>query len=131
MKKCSKCHTLLPKSSFYKDKNKSSGLKSECKDCTKKAQKIYRSSEKYKEKAWEYQLKYSNTESGKIQRKAYNKFTKEKIKKDYCCICGKNENIEAHHDNYNNPLDIIFLCKNHHEEHHKEFMEMKKRWKNS
>lgn len=37
-----------------------------------------------------------------------------------CKICGTNENIEAHHEDYNKPLEVIWLCRNHHREHHQQ-----------
>lgn len=39
--------------------------------------------------------------------------------KETCKICGTNENVEAHHEDYTKPLDIIWLCRNHHRELHK------------
>ena len=39
--------------------------------------------------------------------------------KDTCKVCGTNENVEAHHEDYSKPLEIIWLCRNHHREHHK------------
>lgn len=32
------------------------------------------------------------------------------------CFCG-NEKVEAHHEDYTKPLDIIWLCKKHHAEY--------------
>lgn len=40
-----------------------------------------------------------------------------KIKRMPCEVCGK-ENAEAHHDDYNKPLNIKWLCKFHHVELH-------------
>lgn len=40
-----------------------------------------------------------------------------KIKKSNCVICGCNE-VEAHHENYNKPLEVIWVCKNHHKMYH-------------
>lgn len=41
-----------------------------------------------------------------------------KIKKDNCKKCGKDK-TEGHHSNYNQPLNVIWLCKNHHAELHR------------
>jgi len=40
-----------------------------------------------------------------------------KIKRGVCCICG-NKRSYAHHENYNKPLDIIWLCPSHHKKYH-------------
>lgn len=40
------------------------------------------------------------------------------IKRRPCEVCGATE-AEAHHDNYNNPLEIRWLCKAHHSEWHR------------
>lgn len=42
----------------------------------------------------------------------------EKIKRLSCAVCGKN-NAEAHHDNYDNPLQVRWLCRKHHQQLHK------------
>lgn len=34
-----------------------------------------------------------------------------------CAICGE-EKVEAHHDNYNLPLQVTWLCREHHLERH-------------
>jgi hypothetical protein len=36
-----------------------------------------------------------------------------------CEVCGVNEKVEAHHDDYTKPLEVRWLCKAHHQEHHK------------
>lgn len=40
------------------------------------------------------------------------------IKKGTCEVCGTNENIQGHHDNYDEPLNVRWLCKKHHRELH-------------
>lgn len=40
-----------------------------------------------------------------------------KITRPKCQICG--EKSEAHHDNYDNPLDVKWLCFKHHRLYHK------------
>lgn len=34
------------------------------------------------------------------------------------CFCCGNEKVEAHHPDYDRPLDVIWLCKKHHSEIH-------------
>ncbi len=40
------------------------------------------------------------------------------VKRLSCEVCGSKENIEGHHDDYTKPLDVRWLCKVHHVEHH-------------
>ena|ERR1035441_861393 len=35
-----------------------------------------------------------------------------------CEVCG-NPKAQAHHDDYSEPLTVRFLCRKHHDEHHK------------
>jgi len=42
-----------------------------------------------------------------------------------CELCGKKK-VEAHHDDYTKPLDVRWLCKQHHAEHHKKEREQKR-----
>lgn len=35
-----------------------------------------------------------------------------------CEVCGTTENVEAHHDDYTKPMDVRWLCRFHHCEHH-------------
>lgn len=41
-----------------------------------------------------------------------------KIVKEPCCICGSLKS-EMHHDDYNKPFDVKWLCREHHMEYHK------------
>ena len=41
-----------------------------------------------------------------------------KIKKKNCLVCGSKEVI-AHHEDYSNPINVIWLCEKHHKEYHK------------
>lgn len=47
-----------------------------------------------------------------------------KLIKQPCEICGTNEDIQAHHDDYDKPMDIRWLCSKHHREHHKHETEL-------
>ena len=40
-----------------------------------------------------------------------------KINKKPCIVCG-NKNVIAHHEDYNNPFKVIWICDKHHKEYH-------------
>lgn len=36
------------------------------------------------------------------------------VAKGPCAICGTRERIEAHHEDYSKPLEVVWLCRGHH-----------------
>jgi hypothetical protein len=54
-------------------------------------------------------------------RSYLNVYTKRgSIKKEPCKVCGC-EVVQAHHEDYIKPLEVIWLCVSCHIEHHKQF----------
>lgn len=107
---CTKCGLERPLSEFHKNSS-SRGKNSQCKHCRNpyfsnwrhenpEYTKGYLASPENKKKYEARSLTRKNIHSGKI-------------KIEPCFICGA-EDVEVHHIDYENPTDIIFLCKYHH-----------------
>jgi hypothetical protein len=46
------------------------------------------------------------------------KYRTPKIFKGPCVVCGTTEKITAHHDDYSRPLDVVWVCAQHHADLH-------------
>ncbi len=128
MKPCSKCELVKNESDFSKDKYRKDGLRSQCKSCMKEYQQS-----KAGKRA---DRKYSQTSAGKEKsRKRSNRYRKrhpERVKAVTIlnnairdgrifkkpCPCGKTK-VEGHHEDYNKPLDVEWLCKKCHTKKYK------------
>lgn len=75
-KECSKCGDSKELSEFCRNKNRKSGVKSECKECKKNADKIYRQNNK--EKILALSKRYYINNADKINSKIYSDITKKK-----------------------------------------------------
>lgn len=58
---------------------------------------------------------YTTDHKKKIRARVYLNIAvaRNKIKKEVCKICGS-KRVEAHHEDYNYPLKVEWLCKKHH-----------------
>lgn len=146
-KVCFKCGIEKPLSEFYKHKQMADGHLNKCKSCNKSdVQKNYRKNiDHYKlydsvrnEERRDY-IKEKNDryrENNQIDRTGSTRKYKEihperraahvkvgnairdgKLTKQPCEICGI-EKVEAHHEDYSKPLDVMWLCKRCHEDWH-------------
>lgn len=85
-----------------------------CRECNTKFLKTYRATKSGMLKQREQIKKYEAKNPGR--RKAWN--IASKITKSPCERCG-NTNVHRHHPDINKPLEVIFLCPQHHKEAHK------------
>lgn len=60
----------------------------------------------------------NNPERAKCRDKTRWAIYSGKLKKEPCAICGELD-VDAHHPDYSQPLDVIWLCRPHHQEIHK------------
>jgi hypothetical protein len=135
MKHCNSCDRNLFNSEFGIRAASKDGLASKCKLC----QKIYdkhRANDDHRKMAREI---YAQTEEGKIAgnkaKAAYRKrnpikqrahevvsyaIRKGHLFKKPCEVCGTEESIHAHHDDYLEPLNVRWLCCAHHKQWHRD-----------
>lgn len=137
MKKCKRCKIEKPFTEFYKHAGMADGFLNTCKTCKKKDAIEHRNNNLEKIRAYDrargnrkspdylkkYREKYPN--KYKAHRMVSNAIRDEKLFKESCEICGTNENIHAHHDDYLKPLNIRWLCAAHHHQWHAENGEAK------
>lgn len=120
---CKKCDSSKPVSEFYKSTTYKNGH-GECKPCVRTRVNIshrtahrlafYASEDGKKaarDKFQRYVGKYPGRHAVRVETNAA--VAAGKLVKAHCCSkCGSNNEsrIEAHHDNYNHPLSVRWLC---------------------
>lgn len=141
MKKCLTCHQHKSLTEFYRHPTMRDGRVNFCKDCQKK-EAIQRRNNKLDEvrkydrargflpHRIEARSKYQkshrtlvnqikanwiqrNPEKRKAHKIVYNAIKKGILIRIPCQVCG-NQKSEAHHCNYDKPLEVKWLCRKHH-----------------
>lgn len=138
---CNICKCKKPINEFAKDKNKIYGCDYRCKECDKKRFKKYW--EKHNVSDMRSERYYSDREASVQKSKEYYYIKKARgyrtkidpfkqearletwraikaglIAKKACEVCGEQKS-QAHHSDYNKPLEIMWLCKKHHSKWHR------------
>ena len=143
MRDCSACGKRKDESEFGVNRALPDGLMGKCKECVSAYRKAYREKQnadkpsdwkKKTEDMAEYQRAWKEANPGYMTRKKKEWWekhrdrlrVKERVKyavrvgklvKGPCEVCGE-ALVEAHHPNYDRPLDVVWLCKKHHREIH-------------
>ncbi len=136
MKECFKCHQTLPLSEFYKHPKMSDGRLGKCKECTKRDARSVRRAKidyyrqydvkRFHEDPHRRQYQFAATKEleakypdrMKARTTTSNAIRDGRLVRQPCEVCGITDHIEAHHDDYSKPLDVRWLCRRHHNEHH-------------
>ena len=133
MKLCRTCNTEKEDFDFHKRKASKDGLAARCKAC----QKDYDNARLKDPKRMEMRRQYQKTEKGKaahsrackswveknqVKRAAHilvgNRIRNGDLIKQPCEVCSC-EIVHAHHDDYAKPLEVRWLCDEHHNEWHR------------
>lgn len=135
MKKvCSRCKLPQSPDNFGRRKATTDGLASACKSCTRaydkarhyephrvEARKAYQQTEQYKSASDRARKEWRERNREKQRaHSAVARALKKGIIERRCCevCCDPLKKTEAHHDDYSKPLDVIWLCDEHHKLRH-------------
>jgi len=135
MKTCFKCGIEKSLDEFYKHSGMTDGHLGKCKECTKSD--VSNNYSQKRDQYAEYEKSRFHRPERKEQRLGSQKRRRQRDPQKYsshakvrraikkgtlipqpCEVCQTSENIEAHHDDYSKPLDVRWLCFQHHREHH-------------
>jgi len=133
VKTCSKCRITKPLSEFYIHRRYGKeGIRAACKECTRKDNKKWRDALTLEKKAtWEKQKReWQSANPERIAQHHKNCHNPKKVKArslarklnriqerpTRCERCGRKRLLEKHHEDYDQPLQVMWLCKKCHEE---------------
>ena len=138
-KECFKCGAIKPLTEFYKHSAMGDGHLNKCKECTKNDVSKYRleniekiraydrdrsqNPERIKAtaettRAWRFEDKRRTTAHNAVARA----IKKGDLVRSPCIRCGEDKSL-AHHEDYDKPLEVMWLCQPCHKQRHKELKE--------
>lgn len=122
MKVCFKCKILKPLSGYYRHKAMADGHLNKCKECTKVDVKERRATNPAVQ---DYDRKRGNRQNAEYLKEYREKYPKKYkahnwvnnalrdgrlSKQDNCEECSSDFSVEAHHDDYDKPKQVRWLC---------------------
>lgn len=136
MKVCRKCFLEKSFDEYYKHSQMLDGYLNICKSCVKSRTRAYR--EINIKKIREYDRKRSLKPERKLlnilttkrirqEREGYNKShtalyraveSGKIVKSNICQVCGRDGRVEAHHEDYKQSEEVIWLCPSCHKQYH-------------
>lgn len=132
MKRCSRCGEQLPLDSFHRDRSRPDGRQRTCRSCktAEAAERRFSDPERHAEeqRAWrrknpeavrEIKRRSDSRESRRAARKAtalvhWHVKHGKLMRPELCSRCMQAGPVEAHHEDYARPLDVVWLCKKCH-----------------
>jgi hypothetical protein len=114
-KTCSRCRNIFPTDQFYRSKGKHDGRDCYCRDCRLEIQKSPSRKASLRRVSARHRLRHPDRE---FARQMLGRAVRAgRIKPKPCKRCGS-QYVQAHHPDYSKPLDVVWLCRKHHHEHH-------------
>jgi ribosomal protein S27AE len=135
-KECFKCKTIKPLEDFYKHSQMADGHVNKCKECNKNDVTSHRNKNIEKVRAYDRERNKiperikANVEVNRAWRaedsrrvvahSAVSKAIREgRLDRNPCVRCGEAKSV-AHHEDYDKPLEVMWLCQPCHKQRHKE-----------
>jgi len=135
-KECFKCKTIKPLSEFYKHSAMGDGHLNKCKECTKNDATTHRNKNLEKIRAYDkarskepHRAKLAlevnrawraeDTRRAKAHDAVTRAVRKGLLVRCPCIRCGEQKSL-AHHEDYDKPLEVMWLCQPCHKQRHKE-----------
>ncbi len=114
MEKCNQCLEVKDRSEFYIEKRTKRGVRAKCKSCMAiNTSNFWRlNPEKLRDRDAEIDIAKL-----RARKRARRAIYDGRIVPGRCEKCGE-PRVDAHHDDYSQPLKIRWLCRRHHAEHH-------------
>ena len=136
LKACFRCGIEKPMEEFYAHPMMGDGHLGKCKDCTKTDVRqnrkgrlgYYRTYDQLRQREPERRAKQAihakkwgrkHPERRLAHRKVSQAVHAGLLTRKPCEVCGSDKHIHAHHDDYDRPLDVVWLCPVHHFERHR------------
>lgn len=137
-KTCFKCNTVKPLDAFYKHSRMADGHVNKCKECNKldvrenRSKKLdyYREYDRARAKAQERvkaaaEIIKAWRDADKRRLQCHNAVARAvrngELVRQPCVRCGNVKSL-AHHEDYDKPLDVVWLCQPCHKQRHKEIL---------
>lgn len=135
LKTCFKCLRAKPLAEFYVHKQMADGHLNKCKECTKSDVRYHRKDNLEKVRSYDVarakapQRRAKNVARTRGRRAkgdgymaAHNAVARAiksgNLQRSPCQMCGTENHVHAHHDDYSKPLEVMWLCPIHHRARH-------------
>lgn len=134
-KRCSACGVVKPLDEFPGDKKCRDGYRGQCCACRRVLMRAWRLAKLATRREYDRRRYHESPERREGQRisslkskqrypdktrarnAVSNAIRDGRLERQACEVCGA-PRAQAHHDDYSRPLDVRWLCRDHHEQYH-------------
>lgn len=126
-KECMRCGESLPRSEFYTHPYTADGLLGACKACHRAAVKANRAAKReqysaYESRRWQRperrvqmrdcirRRRARSPEKDAARYAVSNAIRDGRLVRGPCAFCGTTVRVQAHHEDYSRPLDVVWAC---------------------